>query len=100
MAARQISRLFAARTPRLAGILDHRETNTTLVYFIYSYSGVARILKFCRPIAERASKVRAACARAPLAGPGACSPGEIFENCVFEIARNTLKLYNLAPCQC
>ena len=63
-------------------------------------SGVARILKFCRPIAERASKVRAACARAPLAGPGACSPGEIFENCVFEIARNTLKLYNLAPCQC
>ena len=63
-------------------------------------SGVARILKFCRPIAERAPKVQAACARAPLAGPGACSPGEIFENCVFEIARNTLKLYNLAPCQC
>ena len=28
-------------------------------------SGVARILKFCRPVAERAPKARAACARAP-----------------------------------
>ena len=27
-------------------------------------------------------------------------PREIFENYVFEIARNALKLYNLAPCQC
>ena len=36
MAARQISRLFAARTPgRLAGILDHREANTTDLFILF-----------------------------------------------------------------
>ena len=63
-------------------------------------SGVARILKFCRPMAERAPKARAACARAFLGGSGGMLPREIFENHAFEIARNALKLYDLAPCQC
>ena len=35
MAARQISRLFSARTPRLAGILDQKEANTTDLFILF-----------------------------------------------------------------
>ena len=35
MAVRQISRLFSARTPRLARILDHKEANTTDLFILF-----------------------------------------------------------------